>query len=440
MNNIITTVLVIIIIGAAALSGILSQDQKPKNQGDIVATSQCLDFDPPSGTDKISFGGESYGLIKKDAQVKEDAKFRKMEKIGEVDGKGLYIMRSPNYFGRQIGWDVVFLLKNTTIASPYVFDIYIKDGATIPDAIKDCEPTGGDLTLVVDDKTVFPPPAFNKTEIKNLSDEALAPAFVYNSNETTQAFVNGLAEVKTVGSLFVASKNKDFTVMEHFGTAYLMDGGDAYEYLPSDVPIDLSKTTKKSLQLKKIIFVRTPTYSWWTPACKPAIYLYPEKKENVRVEIKTKGRFTLTIPEYPAAGWNVVANPDGRIEYENGIYPYLYYESEIPTADVPRPEKGYVVEFKNIPNLFNNILPRLGLSTQEMLQFKEYWEKVLPPSPYYFIGVMDKQDIDSIEPLNINPSPKNVIRVRLYFEAMEKNKAVAAPEIITPSRNGTCSE
>lgn len=436
MNKIITTVLVIIIIGAAALSGALTQSQNPQKQGEIVATSKCLDFDPPSATDKISFNGASYGLIKNDAQIKEEYKFREMSKIGEVDGKGLYVMASRNYFGQEVFQDIVFLLKNTTLASPYIFDIYIKDGAQIPDIIKNCKSTGGDLTLVVDNPEAFPPPGFNKTEIKNLTDDSVAPAFVYNSNKTTEDFVKALPGVKTLGALFVSSKNKEYSIMIHLGTAYLMDGSDAYEYLPTDNPIDLTKTNKKSLQLKKIIFVSTPSYSWWTPSCKPAIYLYPEKQEKVNVKVSTKGIFTLTIPEYPSEGWNVTANPNGVVDFYGTKYDYLYYESKIPDALVAKPKKGYVVEYKNIPSLFSNILPKLGLNAKEMLQFKEYWEKVLPDSAYYFIGVMDKKDIDAIESLEINPSPKNIIRVRLYFEALADDKKVLAPEIVTPSRNG----
>lgn len=435
MNKIISAFILIVIIGAAAMSGILSQESRPNTQGPAAIT-KCVDFDPPSTSEKISFGGASYGLIKKDAQIKEDFKFAEMKKIGEIDGRGLYNMGASNYFGESISADVVFLLKNTTLASPYIFDIYIKDGIPIPDVIKNCKSTGGELTLVIDDPEAFPPYAFNKTDIKNLSDDTIAPAFVYNSNKTTTEFVNSLSGVKNIGSLYVASKNKDFPIMAHLGTAYLIDDSFAYEYLPSDNPIDIKKTTKKSIQLKKIVFVTTPTYSWFTPSCKPAIYLYPEKRENVNVAIKTKGRFTLTIPSYPASGWNVVANPDGRIEYKDSLYPYLYYESEIPTAYVARPEKGFVVKFDQLPAFFDNILVNLGLNKKEAAEFKEYWEKVLPKSAYYFIGVMDEEDINSLEPLSINPAPETLIRVRLYFEAQDAPIKVAGPVITSKKRIG----
>ncbi|MEK7502476.1 MAG: hypothetical protein AAB609_03035, partial [Patescibacteria group bacterium] len=64
------------------------------------------------------------------------------------------------------------------------------------------------------------------------------------------------------------------------------------------------------------------------------------------------------------------------------------------------------------------------------------WTKALPRSPYYFVGIMDKESIDQIEPLDINPSPDSIIRVRLYFEMLEKSISVKRPVITTPQRNG----
>jgi hypothetical protein len=78
---------------------------------------------------------------------------------------------------------------------------------------------------------------------------------------------------------------------------------------------------------------------------------------------------------------------------------------------------------------FNQLLPQLGLNTLQTKDFIDYWKKALPYSPYYFIGIMDQDNIDQFEPLTITPKPDSVNRVRIYFERLDQSIVVEAPEI-----------
>jgi hypothetical protein len=78
---------------------------------------------------------------------------------------------------------------------------------------------------------------------------------------------------------------------------------------------------------------------------------------------------------------------------------------------------------------FNEILPKLGLNPVQTKDFIEYWKKALPYSPYYFIGVMDQDNIDQFEPLDITPKPDYINRVRIYFERLDQPKVVEAPHL-----------
>ena len=78
------------------------------------------------------------------------------------------------------------------------------------------------------------------------------------------------------------------------------------------------------------------------------------------------------------------------------------------------------MEFNQLTNLFNLLLPKLGLDEPQKKDFIDYWTKALPYSPYYSIGIMDQTHIDEIEPLEITPKPDYIHRVRIYFEALEK--------------------
>jgi hypothetical protein len=191
--------------------------------------------------------------------------------------------------------------------------------------------------------------------------------------------------------------------------------------------------------------------TWYKPACKPAVYLYPEKDTIINVQIAINNGFlTYTDPLYPSTGWTVLAKPNGNLHYlhpnavdskgmsnyPSGVFPYLYYEAKIYDHMVKKPEKGFVKSYNELYVFFSEILPKLGLNTNETTAFTQYWLKALPKSPYYFIGVIPQTQLDQNEPLTISPKQDTTIRVRLYFEALDKAEIVEEPPITTPSRNG----
>lgn len=438
MNKFVLIVIAIVILAGVAFSGAYTFPSQNTERKPVTATVSCVDFNPPSTTDTVSFGGSQYDLIKTNAHVVEAAKFSEMKLVGQTaDGKDIYTEPGSNYFSQPVEKDLIFVIQNSVkpYKTPYIFNIYLKDGVPIPSYITNCKTTGGSVSLVAGTaSSVFPPAAFNKTDIIGLTQPDAAPAYIYDSNKTTLSFIQNLGAAPA-GQLAVAAKNSNLPLYYHLGTMYLIDGTEAYEYLATDKPVDISAQGKKSLQIQQVTFVNTSSYSWWTPSCKPAIYLYPQKLENVNVKVNTTGNLTLTIPSYEN-GWNVLANPNGAIESGNASYPYLYYESKIPDQKVKVPDTGFVVTKNELGSLFDSLLPKLGLLSNESKEFKDYWEKVLPSSSYYFVGIMNEEAIDSMEPLVITPKPNTVIRVRLYFEALKNKKEVQAPVIETPKREG----
>jgi len=194
---------------------------------------------------------------------------------------------------------------------------------------------------------------------------------------------------------------------------------------------------KKNLQLETFgIKLETPLVPWLSPFCKPAIYLYPEKETDVHVCIAPKGKLTYTIPSYPSSGWDVLAKPNGDIVYNNNGYDYLYYEAEIPDSEITKPTEGFVVEKEKIKSLLDTILPKLSLNKKEANQFTKYWLSVLPDSPFYFVGIVSTSSLDSIAPLSILPKPDTIIRVTLYFEALDNKISLPQPQIVPIKRQG----
>lgn len=187
--------------------------------------------------------------------------------------------------------------------------------------------------------------------------------------------------------------------------------------------------------------------AWWTPHCKPAVYLYPPYQMRVNVKVFPEGFLIYTDPQYDAAtGWNVEANPDGTIVTGSGrLYPYLYFESKVRDEVIDIPEAGWVIQskvnkvieetkeaedwFLPLEEHFNETLPKLGLNKIQTKDFIEYWKKALPYSPYYFVGVIEQENVDRIERLEITPKPDYIKRVRIYFERLDQPRPVQNPAL-----------
>lgn len=222
---------------------------------------------------------------------------------------------------------------------------------------------------------------------------------------------------------------------------------------------------RDQLQLEWILF--DGALGVWGSHCKPAVYLYPESKQLVNVRVYPRGELTYTDPVYdPIKGWTVNSYPNGKLDLafssqSSAIrqYDYLYYETKLRDDEIKKPQEGWVVKgssvkgqgsgelhqassikhqekMKNMEELFDEILPKLGLNEREKKDFENYWLSKLPESPYYFVGLVDKAQRDYLEALVVTPAPETSIRFSLFFEMLDQPKVVQEPQITTPVRNG----
>lgn len=428
----------VLLIFVIALAVALVWPAFQKSSSKKTTVNSCIDFDPPNESDNVKLKSVQYNLIKKYAGI-VDSKMGEMEKVGNDKEADIYRLKSTNYYGQAKDDDIVYALRSQKDGYHY-FDIYLKNGVPIPDFIKNSKSYGGDGDIVVriDDNTQFPPQGFNTKDIRGLSISITQPAFLNSSNKVAVNYIRALSGIQEIG-VMDTSKGA-LSLYYHLGTIYLVDGQDAYEYIPTDTEVNFTKGSDNrpnAIQMKVVTFktVKVNAICWYTPECKPAIYLYPEKKTHVSVQVEPKGYLTFTKPNYSQpGGWQVVANPNGEIETDNQTFPYLYYESKIQNSEIKAPTKGFVVSYRELPKLYDRLLPQLGLSDKEQADFQNYWEKVLPQSPYYFVGIMENKNIETIEPLTILPKPATTIRVRLYFEALTTPREVTEPEIISVKR------
>lgn len=209
-----------------------------------------------------------------------------------------------------------------------------------------------------------------------------------------------------------------------------------YLYLLVNSP---GAATSQSLKLGTFSVEPGFVYEWWYPSCKPVVYFYPEKQTSFTVTLKPFGILTKSIPSYPwFGGWkNVLAEPDGKLTYKGENYDYLYYEGKAFYVKVP--QSGFVVKGYELADFFDAILPKLGLIDKEIADFKQYWlARLNEPERFYFIGILPQEEIERVEPMELNPKPDTLIRVRLFFKKLENPQLFALPQIPqTPVRKGT---
>lgn len=170
---------------------------------------------------------------------------------------------------------------------------------------------------------------------------------------------------------------------------------------------------------------------------KPVIYLYPTEKTEVNVKVAPKGGFSVTEPQYPEGGWNVVAYPEGNMVdvRDNKVWPYLFWEGNGSVEGIPN-KKGFVVAQRDVEKTLHEKLALLGLNKQETKDFMEFWLPRMQKAPYYFITFYDNALMNTIAPLKITPKPDSVIRILMDYEPLTAPRNVEPLKITTPQRNG----
>ncbi|MBI2028794.1 hypothetical protein HYT02_00030 [Candidatus Gottesmanbacteria bacterium] len=204
--------------------------------------------------------------------------------------------------------------------------------------------------------------------------------------------------------------------------------GYYYAYLPATNQVPKEDTL--SLQLGTFNPTLGVTYQWWYPSCKPVVYLYPQKETSYNVMLRPFGYLTDSIPHYPFfGGWqNVIAQPNGDLSYQGQNYNYLYYEGR--SIFVKVPNQGYTVAQTELSDLFDYVLPRLGLDGKEIDDFKEYWlSRLNDENAYYFVSVLPREEIDRVEPMKVEPDPDTLIRTRLFFKKVDGPAISILPQL-----------
>ena len=153
-------------------------------------------------------------------------------------------------------------------------------------------------------------------------------------------------------------------------------------------------------------------------AKKPVIYLYPEQKTDVRVELGYTGELTCTYPAY-AGGWDVTAYPDGTLvdKRDGREYSYLYWEGRSDQRyDL---SKGFVVKGEDTAAFLREKLAYMGLLPREYNELIVYWLPQMQENPYNLI-TFQQEAYTGQAPLTITPAPDSMLRVFMAYQPLEQ--------------------
>ncbi len=172
---------------------------------------------------------------------------------------------------------------------------------------------------------------------------------------------------------------------------------------------------------------------------KPVIYLYPIQDMLVNVSVQVAGVIVESIPRYPEGGWkNILAHPDGTLEYQNKMYRELFYEDSF--TNMHAPGSGVIIPVSDLKSKLTLFTTRLGLRLSEQEEFLGFWLPRLRAlrAPYILFSVFSPSQKEAMDKVAILPKPDTTIEFLAYFKPLQTPFAPVAPLILpnSPERKG----
>ncbi len=176
-------------------------------------------------------------------------------------------------------------------------------------------------------------------------------------------------------------------------------------------------------------YIRFISTDYLTPMlAEPIIYLYDDSGENYTINLDNKVEVASSIPEI-RSGWNVKGSVSGALLLSGSgkKYEYLFWEGF--AGIIPRLNTGFVIAREDVPGFFDDKLFQMGLIDHEIKDFKNAWMIEFKDAPYYLISFYDRQIIDKIAPLDLDPQPETIIRVLMDYKPLDQPVEITKPDL-----------
>lgn len=196
----------------------------------------------------------------------------------------------------------------------------------------------------------------------------------------------------------------------------ITSGNHIFKFKELDVAhcfLHVSFTEGDQIELDAVLYIHRAMQT-----AKPIIYLYPEEKTEIEVELIYNGKITTTYPKLPKEGWKITAFPDGTLIDENQKEYYaLYWEGE-PRKSLEITD-GFVISKEQTIPFLEEKLALLGLNPKESNEFIIFWLPILEKNAFNLIHFAADDYLEQAQ-LNISPTPETVIRVMMVFKGLDE--------------------
>lgn len=155
---------------------------------------------------------------------------------------------------------------------------------------------------------------------------------------------------------------------------------------------------------------------------KPVIYLYPEKKTQVKVHVAVQGEFSAQYPATKNGTWEMIATPDGTLfdPKTEKRYSYLFWEALNPGLFDLDEKKAFCVTSQDAESFLEDAAKKFGLNDKERTDFVSYWIPALARNPISLVQFFDAKECEQYARLEIEPKPDAEIRLFMIFKSVPK--------------------
>lgn len=240
------------------------------------------------------------------------------------------------------------------------------------------------IAVVDDDKNL---------KIIDLKENEKATLVKLTDNLNVHSYISGWYSENGKDGIYIVVENKDIP----YGTE---GSGLEYYYIPSTGETGVIKTEGVG------------------GYAKPILYLYPEKKTNIKVSFEKPYLLTTTYPKYKNV-WEVTAKPNGDLYDKNGKYYYGLYWEEEGSIDVDF-HTGFYVTKDNAIDFLEEKLSYLGLNNRERNEFIMYWLPILEKNEQNLVYFETTSERESYNKLIINPKPDSILRLAIHVKKVNE--------------------
>lgn len=148
--------------------------------------------------------------------------------------------------------------------------------------------------------------------------------------------------------------------------------------------------------------------------------MYPEETTEVSVKLGNTEKITCSYPKYNEKGWNVIAEPSGRLtDLNTGRELYcLYWEGK--NTNKCNMNEGFIVKGEDTIKFLEEKLEILGLNQKEAEEFIIYWLPQMENNKYNYIRFETIEEINNNMLLEITPVPDTLIRINMEWKALDE--------------------